>query len=69
MQKKYVYAAMKGLTKNLDVVEKQFKKFVKASGIADTIAASKAPVGDEYWEPPAWNSAVCCMKGMKCWTG
>jgi hypothetical protein len=63
MEKRYQYAALNALYTEMQVVGMQFEQFRDSKG-------GKGGAGDlGFWEPKAWNKAVCCMDGMDCWTG
>jgi hypothetical protein len=65
MEEKYQYAAMNALRDGMRMVEMAFNMFM------DT-GPEEGPKGfndQGFWEPSRWETAVCCMQGMDCWSG
>lgn len=54
---------MNVLAEGMKKLTDRFEAFMKTSSIG------KSVVEDTTWTPPLWENEVCCMKGMKCWTG
>lgn len=65
LEEKYQRAAVNALKDGMRHVEYAFEMFME--GI-DT-GASTTPAIIEDWQPEPFAEAVCCMKGMDCWTG
>lgn len=63
LERRYQNAAMKALMMEMEGVKMQFEAFaVKKGGKEDA-----TDIG--FWKPEPWATAVCCMKGMDCFSG
>jgi hypothetical protein len=67
LEDKYQMAAMMALQDGMREVSYPFEEFMAVGAIG---GGHEGPVTDElFWEPKTWDKAVCCMPGMKCWSG
>lgn len=65
MEEKYQRASMNALRDGMRMVGKVFEEFMD-------LPTDDGPTGFNdagFWEPSKWETAVCCMPGMDCWTG
>jgi hypothetical protein len=67
MEKKYQRAALNKLADGMNHLTMQFEMYMDLTGGAAGGTTEGGFTG--WWEPKPWDHAVCCMKGMECWTG
>lgn len=66
MEDKYQDAALRALEDGMREVGYQFEEFMAAGAIGGNDGPAVDPF---FWEPTVFEKAVCCMPGMKCWSG
>jgi hypothetical protein len=75
MEEKYQRAAMRALENGMRMVGKQFEGYMAAgaggmNGDSTATGPGTDPNADTgFWEPPRFDTEICCMPGMACWTG
>jgi hypothetical protein len=71
LEKKYKDVAMEALSDGMHMVEMQFEKYMNENGKEGGAGGSSTE--DEFgpgawWEPRKFETAVCCMAGMECYS-
>jgi hypothetical protein len=68
MEEKYQRAAMRALAEGMMYVGEQFSEYAAKEDLGGATPGGDAGSAG-FWEPPRFDEAVCCMRGMECWTG
>jgi hypothetical protein len=70
MEEKYQKVAMRTLDEGMRYLGMQFEAYMHHDGVHHEDGPATGTDEDfGFWEPPRFETEVCCMKGMECYSG